>query len=243
MLKKKIFFVSLVVLTFLLICQPLYSFEVADITTELKNHITKQVQIEYPDIVTSDIKINILNAQQLQKIPTAAASYKINFSPIKKIIGQLVLGIYFYDINHTYLEKKSIILEIDAYANYLLSSRIIYAQEVFTAKDIKQKKLSIKNKPLNCLRFSKEVLGKQALATIGQNNLILKWMVKDIPLVKKGDSVQVKMKNKNIELTFLGKALSEGRKGDIIKIKSLDYKKILKGEIIDSKNVQIPLNY
>ena len=64
-------------------------------------------------------------------------------------------------------------------------------------------------------------------------------MMKPIPLIKKGDAINIILKNTNLEVKLKGKALSDGKKNDIIRIKSSDYKKILKGEVIDSKNVQI----
>ena len=62
--------------------------------------------------------------------------------------------------------------------NYIISKKVISANSLLKTDDFEIHKLSIKNKPRNCVRSLEKIKNKIALATIGKDNLLLNYMMK-----------------------------------------------------------------
>ncbi len=69
--------------------------------------------------------------------------------------------------------------------------------------------------------------------------VILENMVEPIPLVERGDMVTLVVRQANVVITTVGKALEAGCMHDVINVKNVDSNKRLKGEIIDVRRVLI----
>ena len=86
---------------------------------------------------------------------------------------------------------------------------------------------------------AKDLTGKTAIRTIIPNTIITEDIVETPPTVLKGNLVKMFIKTDGFSIVTKGLAQETGYTGKIIRIKSVDSKKILHGKIIDSENVQI----
>ncbi len=64
-------------------------------------------------------------------------------------------------------------------------------------------------------------------------------MVEVPPTIKQGSVVKLLIMSSGFEIVTKGLAQQTGYAGEVIKVKNLDSKKILYGEIIDSNRIQI----
>ena len=213
--------------------------EPAAIEKALTKKIINRVKSDFPNVATTDIKVVIKNQNNLKKLPETARSYKINLAKFKNLIGGTIIPIMLYNKEEKYLGKKSLFIRTTAATNYLITTNIIKSEETFSTKNTVIKKLDMEKKPTNYVKSFATLSHKISTSTIGKDTIILDWMVKKKPIITKGQIINMHLKETNIVLKFKGEALSEGAKGDIIKAKGLTYKKILKGEIIDTENIQI----
>lgn len=91
------------------------------------------------------------------------------------------------------------------------------------------------------LAFSriKDIVGKTAVRNIIPNTIITENIVETPPTVLKGDLVKLYIKTNGFSMVTKGLAQETGYIGSIIKVKSVDSKKLIYGRIIDSQNIQI----
>ncbi len=81
--------------------------------------------------------------------------------------------------------------------------------------------------------------GKTAAVSILPYTILTEDMVETPPTIKQGSVVKLFIKSSGFRIVTKGLAQQTGYTGEVIKVKNLDSKKILYGEIIDSGRVQI----
>ncbi len=91
------------------------------------------------------------------------------------------------------------------------------------------------------LAFSdrKDLTGKTAAVSILPYTILTEEMVEIPPTIKQGSVIKLFIMSSGFEIVTKGLAQQTGYAGEVIKVKNLDSKKILYGEIIDSDRVQI----
>lgn len=72
--------------------------------------------------------------------------------------------------------------------------------------------------PKETLSDRNEIIGKRAVRSIRENQLITAGMVEDPPVVEKGSKVLIKAESDRILITTIGKVLEDGRTGDLVKV-------------------------
>ncbi len=81
--------------------------------------------------------------------------------------------------------------------------------------------------------------GKTAAVSIQPYTILTEDMVEIPPTIKQGSIVKLVIMSSGFNIVTKGQAQQTGYAGEVIKVKNLDSKKILYGEIIDSNRVQI----
>lgn len=81
--------------------------------------------------------------------------------------------------------------------------------------------------------------GKTASVSILPYTILTEDMVETPPTIKQGSVVKLYIKSRGFRIVTKGLAQQTGYTGEVIKVRNLDSKKILYGEIIDSGKVQI----
>lgn len=91
------------------------------------------------------------------------------------------------------------------------------------------------------LAFSsrEDLTGKIATVSIRPYTILTEDMVEMPPTIKQGSVVKLFITSSGFRIVTKGLAQQTGYTGEVIKVKNLDSKKILYGEIIDSNRVQI----
>lgn len=91
------------------------------------------------------------------------------------------------------------------------------------------------------LAFSnrENLTGKTAAVSILPYTILTEDMVETPPTIKQGSVIKLFIMSNGFKIVTKGLAQQTGYTGEVIKVKSLDSKKMLYGEIIDSNRVQI----
>lgn len=84
-----------------------------------------------------------------------------------------------------------------------------------------------------------DLVNKAAVRTIIPNTIITEYIVETPPTIFKDDMVKIYMKSGNFKIVTKGLAQENGYTGKIIRVKSIDSKKVFYGRVIDHENVQI----
>ncbi len=104
--------------------------------------------------------------------------------------------------------------------------------DVITKFDIKYIMLRAKNISANTILDAKKLLGKTPRRYIGAMRNIQLTDVVSPKIVKKGERVSVSIKKGALNLSIVGKALTDGALGDVIKIVNLSSNKVIEAKII-----------
>ena len=115
-------------------------------------------------------------------------------------------------------------------ANYDISSHTALDSTMFTQTMIRF--TNFYDKPVV------DVSGMESKVFIPRGKILIRRLVRKIPLIHRGDMVQAVAKDDGIELFLSVKALSDGSRGEIIRVKRDGYK-ILKAKVISSAKVEI----
>ncbi len=115
-------------------------------------------------------------------------------------------------------------------ANYDISSHTVLDSTMFTQTMIRFS--NFYDKPVV------DVSGMESKVFIPRGKILIRRLVRKIPLIHRGDMVQAVVKDGGIELFLSVKALNDGSRGEIIRVKRDGYK-ILKAKVISSAKVEI----
>ena len=86
-----------------------------------------------------------------------------------------------------------------------------------------------------------ELTDLQAKRPLGFDRILAYRYVEKVPVVHRGDEVQLVVQAGNMQISTLGVALQDGGVGTRIRVRNLDSGKILRGEILDSRTLKVAL--
>lgn len=179
-----------------------------------------------------DIKINKISLYPRGSIKSFDSSYDVNIKESSSLSKKGIIYI------RTEGNKKIFFdYEIDAEVSvYFTRKTIEKGAELSTLNTIK------KSIPLDKFRFmpvrESDLDGSQSKNQLRENQIITLKDIESVILVKRGESVSVKIDDEEVSLSLGAEALKDGRLGDIISVKKSDGKQ-LKVKVIGQNRVEI----
>ena len=82
---------------------------------------------------------------------------------------------------------------------------------------------------------------RETKTAVARNGTIFEWMIKEIPIVRRGDEVSILVKVPNMLVRTTGTALEDGYEGKLlrVKVKGRDAKDRLEGRLVSSNEVEV----
>ncbi|PIS29996.1 flagella basal body P-ring formation protein FlgA [Candidatus Saganbacteria bacterium CG08_land_8_20_14_0_20_45_16] len=87
----------------------------------------------------------------------------------------------------------------------------------------------------------KAVIGTEAKTTIPKNSVIFSWMIREIPLTRRGDEVTIVVKGEGVLIKTHGEALTEGYLDKPIVVRPVGSKETLDGILVSDNEVEVIL--
>jgi flagella basal body P-ring formation protein FlgA len=84
-----------------------------------------------------------------------------------------------------------------------------------------------------------DVAGKWARRSIGKDQILTTGMLELIPVITPGGEVSILYRTPVLKVTALGIAMEPGYRGDIIRVKNSQSRKVIACTVIDEKTVQV----
>lgn len=131
--------------------------------------------------------------------------------------------------------------KIEIFKNVVVPSKNIPKNAIISEDDLILKKKDVSLLQPRYFDDIGNVAGKVAKNKIYSGYPVYDWMIKDNPVVSKGDRVLIKVSGDNIFIESYGIALEDGQIGDKIKVRRADSKVQLDAYIINSKEVEVRL--
>lgn len=130
---------------------------------------------------------------------------------------------------------------ITQYANVVVTTETISRGAILKASHIKMEKRALNFLHNGYLRSAKQVIGQKLKATLAKGLVINPRQLDRPYAIKQGQNVNILAKNGLISVRIKGKALSNARIGDRIRVKNTSTNKIVEGTVAYNGFVEINL--
>lgn len=205
---------------------------------QLKSKVTSFLQEQYAEYKNPPtIAINnIDNRLKLQKC-TKEPNFKIKSG--NKKFGSITVFISCTSQNPWSLYIPA---TVTGYANILVSNQGIFRGTILEHKHLKLQKTDLSKAHYGYFTDTKELIGMQVSRTIPANVIINQSFIELPDIIKKGQDIFIQASTKGINVQLKGKALMNGKLGQIIRIKNSSSGKIFQGKVISPSKVVVALD-
>jgi flagella basal body P-ring formation protein FlgA len=197
---------------------------------------------KHPDFQTDTIKISFRYADQIfQSLRDSSGklSFKVlalypRFDPL----GSTVIPLQIY-VNGA--EDRKIYLNslIEVYRKVVVVARDIDKHAVFNEADLTYGQLDIASSSREYFLQKEQLLGMQTKTIIKAGKAVFAWMVREIPLIFRGDEVKIKVVRGNVSVVVPGRALGDGYKGKKVKVRALDSRREFVAVVTSTGEVEV----
>ncbi len=129
--------------------------------------------------------------------------------------------------------------EIGIHAKVLVASHRILPGKIVAADDVVEKPADITDLRAAYVRNPGDVVGKVSRRSFSPGDLLPHEAFASPFLVKSGETVRIRMERNGIVLTTMARAEQDGRLGQIIRVRNLDFSTVLKAQVTGRSQVTL----
>ena len=130
-------------------------------------------------------------------------------------------------------------VKIAHFENVLVTSDRIKRQSPITADKYEVERREVTQLTEKPLSSPEDLAGKWARRNIGKGQVLTSGMLEMIPDVNPGSKVSILYKTSAFEITALGIVMEPGYRGDVIRVKNSQSRKIIACTVIDETTVRV----
>jgi len=171
-------------------------------------------------------------------VPSGNVSYGVKFTE-KPIRSNRVLASVSVYVNGKHYRKIWGTIVADILQEVMVLSKTMRRHQRITREDIQLVAMNLTDIPHNAITVDQDILGKRVTKSLLSGTVLRTDIVELPPLVKRGDVVTIAAESGVLQVTALGKAKSNGRQGERIKVLNIDTQKELYGFVVDAKTVKV----
>ena len=128
---------------------------------------------------------------------------------------------------------------IDGLVNVAIASRAIFKGMELDDTNTRMQKMSLSQLHYGYFSKLEQVQGMESLRNIRNNQVITPGIVMTPKWVKRGHPVSILAKNGRLTLRVKGKAMADGRQGQVIKVKNLSSQKVIFAKVSGPGEVEV----
>lgn len=121
--------------------------------------------------------------------------------------------------------------EIGVRAEVLTAAKRISSGKIIASADVVQKCVEITDLRASYIRNPEDLMGKASRRNFSPGDPLTQESFSDPFLVKNGETVRLCLERDGIVLTSLGKAEQDGKLGQMIRVRNIDFSKLLKAQV------------
>lgn len=199
----------------------------------LKSHIHQTTSWK-----ESEITIRSIGSLNGMELPSTGAEFRISASEAV-IGGRNVLVPLEIVQDGKILRSYWVTAEIGIRAEVMTAARRITPGKAVTLDDIEKKMAEIPDMRVSYARDPEDVLGKESRRGFLPGGLLPREVFADPLLIRSGETVQLRLERDGITLTSLVKAQQDGRLGQFIRVRSVDFSTLLKAQVSGRSEVRM----
>jgi len=204
----------------------------AQITQVAQSYLQKTIPLQ-------DINLQLKSKLPDQLVPQGKIELKVKPLNSRKGGGHRAVPVQILVDGKIY---RTLILSFNV---QILQEVVVLVQPLKKGETISGAKVVLQRVDVSRLHSSpyqgiEQVMGSRATRYLKANTILTKKDLEEIPLVLKGKPVTIQAKIGLVEIAVLGKALADGRRGELIQVQNLDSGKKLLVRVVGSALTEIP---
>ena len=128
---------------------------------------------------------------------------------------------------------------VDRYVQAVCAARFVQSDVVLAAGDICLKRVNVAKAPDRILFDPKQVVGKQLRSRVRVGECFRANMLREPPLIEKGDRVKIVARSESLSVSTLGIAKADGARGDQIRVENAVSEKTVVGRVLAEGVVEV----
>ncbi len=197
--------------------------------------VRKEIARRSPSLKDAKIEVLFRDAKGLSSY--GGYELKLSYPENMSLSGDVILPVEVYS-GPELKGKVNVRASIRVFRNVVFASSRIRKGDVFTPKNTGYVEKDITRLADNYLTDAKRALGKQASTFIPKGALILDWMPKEVPAVKKGDMVELFKRVNGVFVKVKAVAIEDGYINGNIRVRNTGSNKTVEGKVKSSGEVE-----
>jgi flagella basal body P-ring formation protein FlgA len=225
------------------LCVPALALD--DPEAKIAKVIEDYVVAAYPDWAGLEIRVTFKYAKKLfEKLGVLEGKVEFKMAEVYrelKPVGNVIFPIEVRAGGDT--QKIFVRARVEVFRKVAVAARRIRRGTVISLDDVSLEERDIAMLPQSYYTDLEGVLLKETKTSVPRNSTIFEWMIKEIPLVRRGDRVMIVVRGPDLLVRTSGLALEDGYEGKRLKVKvaGKDAKDSLEGRLISSNEVEVIL--
>jgi flagella basal body P-ring formation protein FlgA len=207
--------------------------EFRDVVPVLKAHLLETTPWR-------DEEIAILSVGNLKGIEVPPGKLDLSVSSKASIAGRHRIMVPI-DVVQTgkILRSFWVTADVRIHAEILTAGKKLLSGKIVSAGDVLKTSIEIPDLGADYIRNLDDVLGKAARRNFSPGDPLTREAFTNPLLVKNGETVHLRLERSGIVLTSLARAEQDGRLGQVIRVRSLDFSARLKAQVTGRAEVKI----
>jgi flagella basal body P-ring formation protein FlgA len=197
----------------------------AEIEKLAKTSIQEYVVNRYPDFKPEEIRIKFnYPGAVFEKLSAVSGSLRLKVLELYRKfdpLGTVVIPIQVYRDNQPY-QRLYLNSVVEIYKPVVVAAVQLGKDAIIRSADLSIGPANIAGASREYYLQKEQLIGKQTKTIIRAGKPIYSWMVKEIPLINRGDEIGLVVVRGNVRVRVPGTALGDGYLGQKIKVKRAD---------------------
>ncbi len=204
----------------------------------LRAEVKKFLQQQYLDAETPpEISIKNLDNRLRLKKCSIAPEYSIKSGSRK--YGHVTV---FTECKGTTPWSLYVPATVTGYQYVLVAKQGIFRGTIISKQHLQLKKIDLSKAYYGFYTDSKQILGLQASRSIPTGSIISKLFLELPDIIKEGQEIFIQAKTQGINVQLKGKALNDGKLGQLIRVRNTASGKVIQAKVISSTKVEVSLD-
>ncbi|OGB90254.1 flagella basal body P-ring formation protein FlgA [candidate division WOR-1 bacterium RIFCSPHIGHO2_01_FULL_53_15] len=219
------------------------AFALAEPEQKTAEVIKNYVAGKYPGWTKEDIRPAFRLSEgvfgEMKGLPEETKLSVIEVYPDFKPVGSVIFPILAAAGEES--RKFMVRAKVEVVKKIAAAARLIKKGKKIESADIKLEERDIALLPQKYFTGLDPLINKEAKIAIPQNSTVFEWMVGDVPLVRRGEQVNLLVTAPGLVVKTKALAQEDGGLGAEIKVRRLDANKILSAKVVSASEVEVKL--
>ncbi len=216
-------------------CCPVFSLELS----KVESAISAEMLETDPSLLDQDFDVKVISYDKaaLKGIPVNA-DIKVEIPQNKRMHGKINVPVEFY-LSGDLLRRMDLKVYSAVRKSVAVAAVKLAKGKKITAQDVRTEKRDLSRLPSSVISDLSLAVGKESATFVPAGTVLLEWMVRDIPVARKGEMMYVSISMQDVRIKTKGALSEDAYLGKIVKLINKDSGKIITGKVITQNEVEV----